>query len=292
LVDPQWLSIQGEFEELVLPRLSLIRQFFDGDSQLSVLEGRIGSLSQALAVSERLAFDRLDQVLKLDSQLKKTSGALAFAEQLALHRQQMLEHAEQPTTWSHDKAILEETVKQLSFGLERCEALALERLAVIERLDAQLHATGAALAHAEQCVVNMQSTQVAVQERRIADLETLAHQRLEQMQALDEQVGRTTEGLVHARQIVEEQACQLSSQRNQIQDLERLALQRQAEIELLGRQHLERERALSAGLAQAEQFAFSRLEQINRLNEELKQVADSLAQAQRLVATHSVSQET
>ncbi|POA55086.1 hypothetical protein C1889_14055 [Pseudomonas sp. FW507-12TSA] len=88
---------------------------------------------------ESLAVQRLERMQMLDAQLIKTSTALAHAEQLVNERQQVFQRND-------------ELLKRLI----EIEALALERLAEMQKLDAQLILTSDALAHAEHVVLQQQ----------------------------------------------------------------------------------------------------------------------------------------
>ncbi|MFC4276047.1 sulfotransferase [Achromobacter aloeverae] len=87
----EWINIRDEFERDVKPGLVAVHDFFEGDRQLEVADARARTLSQALALAERLALERLEQLATLDTQLKKTTEGLAFVEKLALDRLEQLD---------------------------------------------------------------------------------------------------------------------------------------------------------------------------------------------------------
>lgn len=299
----EWQQIRDTYEDEVRPYLASVMQFFEGDRQLSVMESRLGTLSNALAVTERLAFDRLDQILDLDARLKETNGALAFAEKLALQRQEQVEELGRDNLELKKRADLVDPI----------EHLATERLAVIEQLDAQVKATADALARAEQCVRSLEvdaaslnsSLQCIVAEhtrktsqlegelssehaynielsQRFRELETLAYERLTEIERLDKQVAVTQEALKCANVVAGERTLSLSSCSSRIEVLEKLALSRHDEVqrltvqcqasEALALQRLSEIERVTQQCRETERFALERHEEILRLTSQCQEI--------------------
>lgn len=126
----------------------------------------------------------------------------------------------------------------------------------MHKLDAQLNQTSAALARAEHIVLDQQ----AVIERQneayslFREAELIAIERLEHMQKLDAQLIEMSAALSRAEGIVLEQQ-QAFQQRDEMQ----------------------------AGFREAERLAFERLAEMQKLNAQLVQTTDALANAERIV---------
>lgn len=126
----------------------------------------------------------------------------------------------------------------------------------MHKLDAQLNQTSAALARAEHIVLDQQ----AVIERQneayslFREAELIAIERLEHMQKLDAQLIEMSAALSRAEGIVVEQQ-QAFQQRDEMQ----------------------------AGFREAERLAFERLAEMQKLNAQLVQTTDALANAERIV---------
>lgn len=147
---------------------------------------------------ESLAVERLKQVQKLDGQLSQMSAELAHAEQIVLEQQGVL------MSQNEEYARFRET--ELA-RFREIELLAIERLEHMQKLDAQLIETSAALALAERVVSEQQDAFKRKDELLALFEETqlLAIERLAQMQKLDAQLLLTSDALAYAEKIVMEQ---------------------------------------------------------------------------------------
>ncbi|WP_193603591.1 hypothetical protein [Pseudomonas fluorescens] len=245
----QWVSITTEYQRDIIPALLSIQEFYKNDRQLSVMESRISALTKGLAVAEKLAVERLDEMQKLNAQLIRTSDALFRAEQIVLERQSLINHASEQrekSAWS-DAAVTR---------LRQSEALAVERLEQIQKLDAQLNQSSAALARAEQIVLDQQGMLARQDEvySLFREAELIAVERLNHMQKLDSQLIELSAALSHAESIVAEQ---------------RLELMRRDEVQ--------------ARFQETQMLAFERLAEMQKLNAQLIQTSDALAHAERIV---------
>ena len=140
----------------------------------------------------------LKQVQKLDGQLSQMSAELAHAEQIVLEQQGVL------MSQNEEYARFRET--ELA-RFREIELLAIERLEHMQKLDAQLIETSAALALAERVVSEQQDAFKRKDELLALFEETqlLAIERLAQMQKLDAQLLLTSDALAYAEKIVMEQ---------------------------------------------------------------------------------------
>ena len=147
---------------------------------------------------ESLAVERLKQVQKLDAQLSQMSAELAHAEQIVLEQQDVLV--------SQNEAYARFREAELA-RFREVELLAIERLEHMQKLDAQLIETSAALARAERVVSEQQDAFKRKDELLALFEETqlLAIERLAQMQKLDAQLLLTSDALAYAEKIVVEQ---------------------------------------------------------------------------------------
>ncbi|NWN50106.1 hypothetical protein HT121_22105 [Pseudomonas sp. MAFF 301514] len=263
----QWIRITSEFQRDIIPKLLSVEKFYKDDRQLSTLESRIAALTKGLAVAEKMAVERLGEMRKLDTQLIQTSDALARAELIVLEQRSMLERANEqggsesgnqvePLAQSKFQQEATARLEALDSRLHKAETLAVERLEQMHKLDAQLNQTSAALARAEHIVLDQQ----AVIERQneayslFREAELIAIERLEHMQKLDAQLIEMSAALSRAEGIVLEQQ-QAFQQRDEMQ----------------------------AGFREAERLAFERLAEMQKLNAQLVQTTDALANAERIV---------
>ncbi|MDR9876693.1 hypothetical protein RJC98_16000 [Pseudomonas allii] len=263
----QWIRITSEFQRDIIPKLLSVEKFYKDDRQLSTLESRIAALTKGLAVAEKMAVERLGEMRKLDTQLIQTSDALARAELIVLEQRSMLERANEqggsesgnqvePLAQSKFQQEATARLEALDSRLHKAETLAVERLEQMHKLDAQLNQTSAALARAEHIVLDQQ----AVIERQneayslFREAELIAIERLEHMQKLDAQLIEMSAALSRAEGIVVEQQ-QAFQQRDEMQ----------------------------AGFREAERLAFERLAEMQKLNAQLVQTTDALANAERIV---------
>ena len=242
----------------------------------------VTQLTAGLAASEKMAYDRLEVIERLDAQIKATSLALEQAE--------------------HCVSSLQADVQSLSISERAALSVAAERYDSIDQLESKLPS--------EQLLNKELKEHIQV-------IETERSQSPANLRRIKIQLMEASEALAHANATIATQAEQLASRYNQIMTLEALASQRQADMELLVTQYqqveqlalqrqqaleqleadlryrsnrfaqvekdlLEREHELSRGLSKAEHFAVSRLEQIKLLDQELKQTAAALAQAEAL----------
>ncbi|MBD8090448.1 hypothetical protein IFT48_10670 [Pseudomonas fluorescens] len=287
----QWKGIIDQYQCDIIPELISVQKFFQNDRQLSVMESRIGALSKGLEAAEKMALDRLDQTQKLDAQLIQTSDALARAEQIVLRQQEEAKHRDDACSRLHRFELLaverleqmqklDAQMNQTSDALARAEKivfdqqgvierqnevcsrfhevelLAIERLEQMQRLDAQLLETSAALSRAERIVLEQQDASQRTNDvlAHFQETELLAIQRLEQMQQLDAQLLETSAALNRAERIVSEQ---------------REAFERTAEV--------------SARFREAELLAIQRLEQMQKLDAQLMETSTALARAEQIV---------
>lgn len=267
----QWIRITSEFQRDIIPKLLSVQAFYKDDRQLSTLESRIVALSEGLAMAEKLAVERLDEMQRLDTQLIQTSDALARAELIVLEQRSTLECANEqlgsepvdqatgahsPLAESQFQREASAQIEALDCRLRDAETLAVERLEHINRLDAQLSQTSAALDRAEHIV----SDQQAALERQndayalFRGAELIAIERLEHIQKLDAQLIEMSAALSRAEGIVVEQ-----------------------------QQAFQQRDAMQAGLLEAERLAFERLAEMQKLNAQPIQTSDALAHAERIV---------
>lgn len=273
----EWRHIKETFERDIEPVLTSVRDFFEADRQLEVLDSRLVTMSHALATTEQLALERLERIEALDTQLKQTSDALAIAEQFAFKRLEMLEQRAPSGEDGSANAQLVLEVEVLATRLVAIEALANERLCQIESLDDELRGLHDALGRCER-LANSRLAEIQKLKAGFAASESLAVERLQQVERLDGELRGLHDALDRCERLATNRLAEIQQLSAALAGCEDLAVGRLQYVERVDREMSD----LRVALDHSERLAFSRLAEIRALDEALRETASALCAAEKL----------